>query len=63
MTNADKIKQMTNEELARFLIYYDYEIGEYAYLRQIGDKLRVYDSVESFDEAIKRQIAMLESEV
>ena len=62
MTNADKIKQMTNEQLARLLVCYNSNNDKFMYLEEIGESYD-YKSVKRYDEAIKRQIAMLESEV
>lgn len=55
MTNFEKIKKMSVDELARFLTFLDSEYDEYVILG-------LWDSFENVEQALKRAKEWLESE-
>lgn len=62
-TNEDRIRAMTNQELAEFLLIFDDATDKYNYILQVIRSFSIYDSCDSKEEAKKKQLEWLESEV
>lgn len=63
ITNADRVRAMTNKELAEFLLVFDDATDKYNYILASNKGLSLYGSCDSEEEAKKNQLEWLESEV
>lgn len=63
MSNADRIRAMTNRELAEFLLVFDGERNVYNYIFASDSEFTLYNGCDSKEEAISKQLEWLESEV
>ena len=62
MTNFERIKGMNVEELAEFLLIFDGERNKYNYVIASDSEFALYNSCDSKEEAISKQLKWLESE-
>lgn len=61
-SNADRIRNMTDEELANLLIVFDGEEDRYRYITASTKRSYIYSSSYSIKEAFREQMEWLESE-
>lgn len=62
MTNFERIKGMSVDELAEFLLVFDGETDGYNYVIASDNEFSLYDSCDSKEESIRKQKEWLESE-